>query len=161
MGRNINTMLMYGTGNPAATSFSVPATASINVDVYLSDTAPNAKGILEVTYPTTSGTTGIAASTFNGIGPADPSINQFLPIPAVLGTAGATPGNGTNVAVFSNNAQALNLVSVTPSASASQTVRTSFNFADASGQTASWSRLQIKNLDASVAPTIKVYVYIP
>lgn len=161
MARNISAVLVYGyEGSAPVETFVLPAASTRNLDIDLA-TVNDAKIILEITYSATASTTGTSCTAFYGIGKPDP--NTYAEgVPCKLGTSGSTTtaGAGTSKATFSDNSDAISMVSFTAGSGSTQTKRTFFTLNDLLKKNSRWQRLQFTNSDATNAATIKVLIEI-
>jgi hypothetical protein len=144
VGRNIYFKLLYDSS--ASDSFTLVGGASSNVDVDLYG-LNNCQFIVEVTYASTSATTGTDLSIFYGIGNSDSTATGQ--VPCKLG--------GSSIPKFGDNSDAITLTSFTTSSASSQTKYTYFSLNDLKKVVPRWLRLKFANNDATKSVVIRVY----
>jgi len=145
MSNHINVTLLGSTPSPAITL--LPSSSAI-VDFDLEHVA-DAQMLVEVTYPSTSSTTGVSLSLYGGFGTKDPLADESCGIPKVLG--------GSSVPVFADNGETVVMTTMTPSSGSSVTKRTSFYLSEIGTKWPRWIRMVFTNADASNTATVKLY----
>jgi len=145
MSNHINVTLLGSTPSPAITL--LPSSSAI-VDFDLEHVA-DAQMLVEVTYPSTSSTTGVSLSLYMGFGTKDPLADESCGLPKVLG--------GSSVPVFSDSSETVVMQTITPSSATPVTKRTAFYLSDIGTKWPRWIRMVFTNVDASKTATIKLY----
>lgn len=159
MARNIFGVLIYN-NETGINTFTVSGGQTRNLDIDLYG-VNNGQLLIEEVYASTGSPTGLTCAVAYGFGEGDPDaagtgngpawkVNFVGPAPCVL--------DGTLVATFSNNSDSISMATVTPSLSATQTVRTYFSLNDIRILIPRWIRLIFTNTDAANTSTVKIYM---
>lgn len=128
------------------TSRSVAASGTLLVDFDLQEIA-NLQLMVEVTYPSTSATTGMTLNLIYGLGPTDPASTGSIPI--VLG--------GSSVAIFGDTSDSITLETITALSSSPVTKRTVFYLNNILENYPRWLRFSFVNTDPAKAASITIY----
>lgn len=145
MSSHINVVLLGSTNSPAITL--LPSSSSI-VDFDLEHVA-DAQMLVEVSYPSTSSTTGVSLSLFMGFGTKDPTADESCGLPKKLG--------GSSVPVFSDTSETVVMATIPTSSASAVTKRTAFYLSDIGTKWPRWIRMVFTNVDPTRSATIKLY----
>lgn len=150
MANTHNLTNVFPTTALAGDTFTIGPSQSANVDLDLSD-IENIQLLTFVTYASSGASTGVTLNLHGGFGDNDPAALTSGGVSVVYNN-----GSGSSVPTFSDNAETVTMVTVTPLLTTSQTKKTSFYLSDCSVKWPQWIRLRFSNTDSINSAQVRI-----